>query len=434
MKNNINGIYILQNILLLSTAAVCGMNTYAQHSYSLEECRSMALNNNVKIVNARNSREAALQQQRQAMTAYFPKINAMGAAYNANKGLVEAELAPGMTMSLLKNGMVGGITAAQTLFAGGQIVNSNRLAKTATDVAGIMTEKSMDEVLLQTEQYYWQVASLREKQQTLLVIGKMLDKLESEVAIAVNAGLANRNELLQVQLKKNEVESASVAIANGLSLTLMALAQHIGTDSTDFDVEAKVPQQPPSSPDRLRCSHGDALGSTADYRLLVKNVEANKLKQRLEVGKLLPSVAVGAGYMYDNLMDKDHGFALAFATVSVPISDWWGGSHAVKRQRLEVDNAQNNLADGSQLLILAMQKAWNELDNAYRQMCIARRSIEQSEENLRLNEQYYKAGTIKMSDLLDAQGLYQESRDKYAETFAQFQIKKLEYSQATGRK
>ena len=38
-----------------------------------------------------------------------------------------------------------------------------------------------------------------------------------------------------------------------------------------------------------------------------------------------------------------------------------------------------------------------------------------------------------MSDLLDAQSLYQQSRDKYVEIYAQYEVKKREYLQVTGR-
>ena len=104
--------------------------------------------------------------------------------------------------------------------------------------------------------------------------------------------------------------------------------------------------------------------------------------------------------MYDNLMDKSHLFAIGFVSLSVPVSGWWGGSHAVKRQKLQVRNAENMLADNSELLVIAMQKAWADLQDAYKQILIARNSIEQSAENLRLNEDRYHAGTSTMSDLL----------------------------------
>ena len=39
-----------------------------------------------------------------------------------------------------------------------------------------------------------------------------------------------------------------------------------------------------------------------------------------------------------------------------------------------------------------------------------------------------------MSDLLDAQTLYQQSRDKYVESYTDYELKKREYLQVTGRR
>ena len=69
----------------------------------------------------------------------------------------------------------------------------------------------------------------------------------------------------------------------------------------------------------------------------------------------------------------------------------------------------------------------------YKQLTIARKSIEQSEENLRLNNDYYRAGTTTMSDLLDAQSSYQQSRDKYVDAYIGYQQNLLKYRQATGQ-
>ena len=45
----------------------------------------------------------------------------------------------------------------------------------------------------------------------------------------------------------------------------------------------------------------------------------------------------------------------------------------------------------------------------------------------------FKAGTSKMSDLLEAQLLYQQSLDRRTDAFADHQNKLLEYRQATGQ-
>ena len=106
---------------------------------------------------------------------------------------------------------------------------------------------------------------------------------------------------------------------------------------------------------------------------------------------------------YDMQRGMKNNFGAALATVSVPISQWWGGSHAIKRKRLAEESAQQQLTDNAQLLKIRIQKNWNDLDDAYKQLLLAKKGIDQSEENLRLNRNFYQAGTITMNDLLDAQ-------------------------------
>ena len=72
-------------------------------------------------------------------------------------------------------------------------------------------------------------------------------------------------------------------------------------------------------------------------------------------------------------------------------------------------------------------------DYAYKQVEVGVERIGLASEHLRLQTDYYQAGTCTMSDLLEAQTLYQQSRDKYVESYAQYEVKKREYLQATGR-
>ena len=228
--------------------------------------------------------------------------------------------------------------------------------------------------------------------------------------------------------------STRINLENNLSVCRIMLAQYMGLDADTILIDSHIPMdESPAFPQELYCDHARALPSTTGYRLLESDVYAHRLQHKIAVGKNLPSVAIGAGYMYDNLMDKSHPFAIGFVSVSVPLSGWWSGSHAIKKQKLQVKNAENRLIDNSERLVIGMQKAWTDLQDAYKQILIARSSIEQSTENLRLNGDYYQAGTVTMSDWLDAQTLFQQSRDKYVDAYAQFRIKILEYLQVTGR-
>ena len=132
-------------------------------------------------------------------------------------------------------------------------------------------------------------------------------------------------------------------------------------------------------------------------------------------------------------MDKSHSFVMGMATVSIPLTDWWKGSHAIKRQNIQITSAKDNLEDGREMLEIRMMKSWNDFNDAFRQMEIAVQSKEQAAENLRLNRNYYDAGTSTMSDLLKAQALYQQSCDGFVDAFTQYQIKRLEYIQNSGQ-
>ena len=105
----------------------------------------------------------------------------------------------------------------------------------------------------------------------------------------------------------------------------------------------------------------------------------------------------------------------------------------MKKQKLAMQDAENSLKDNSQLLVLNMENTWNDLTDAYKRVKISIESIAQAAENLRLHTDYYNAGTATMSDLLNAQTLYQKCRYDYVENYAQYEIKRVEYLQATGK-
>lgn len=441
---------------ILSIIALgCSISVSAQ-TYTLEQLKDAALRNNITVRNAQRSVEAAQQQRKEAFTKYFPNVSGTGLWFNANKGMAQTTINPSefmspemgaslaqifppealaaltnpISISMMKNGTIGSLMALQPVFAGGQIINGNKLAKVGEDVSRLQLQLSENEVEKTTEQYFWQLASLQEKMKTINAVDTLLADIHKDVDVAVRAGVAMRNDLLQVQLRQNDVESQRLKLQNGISIVRMLLAQYCGLDQTEFTLGYQTEL---SSPLPQKQDHSQALLGTAEYQLLGKQVEATSLQKKMTVGQNLPSVAVGAGYNYHNLLENDHTFGMVFATVSVPITDWWGGSHAIKRKKIEYQKAVDEQHDKAQLLQIRMQNAWNNVEEARQQLDIAKRSIEQAEENLRLNRNFYRAGTSKMSDLLEAQLLYQQSLDRRTDAYADYQNKLLEYRQATGQ-
>jgi outer membrane protein TolC len=442
---------------ILSLIALgCALSASAQ-TYTLQQIKDSALQNNIAIRSAQHGIEAAQQQRKEAFTKYFPNVSGTGLWFNANKGMAQttitpsevipAELGPALaqafpaealaalanpiSISMMKNGTLGSIMAVQPVFAGGRIVNGNKLAKVGEDVSRLQMQLSANEVEKTAEQYFWQLASLQEKMLTIQAVDTLLRDIYKDVDVAVRAGVAMRNDLLQVQLRQNDIASQKLKLQNGITIVRLLLSQYCGLRDTSFAITFQTPSSE-AEMFHVSCLMFNVNG-LPEFQLLQKQVEATRLQHRMAVGENLPNLAVGAGYTYHNLMENNHSFGMLFATVSVPITDWWGGSHAIKRRKIEHQKAQEQLADNSQLLQIRMQNAWNGVEESRQQLLLAQRSIEQAEENLRLNRNYYRAGTSRMSDLLEAQLLYQQSRDKLTDAFADYQNKLLEYRQASGQ-
>ena len=419
---------------ILTIAALLAASTMtAQRVMTIHQCVSDALQHNVKMKNAANDVEAARQAKKQAFTKYFPTVSAMGMGFMADDELIQMNMGGGMELGLLKNGISGSVSAQMPLFAGGRILNSNKLAEVGVQTSRLQRRMSQDEVVLTAETYFWQVAMLKEKLKTVEAVERQLDKFTKDADAAVAAGVTDRNDLLQVSLRKNETRSSRITLENALTTAKRLLAQYTGHSGDSIDVAADMSGGLPESPLTLYAEPSAALANTAEYALMEQNVKANRLQYKLSFGENLPSVAIGGGYLYNDFLDKSQRSWVGFATVSIPLSGWWGGSHDMKRKKLAVRNAENTLQDNSQLLVINMENKWNDMNDAYRQIGIALESIGQAEENLRLHDDYYRAGTATMSDLLEAQTLYQNSRSAYVEAYAGYQIKKREYLNATGQ-
>lgn len=444
---------MLRFINTLLIFCVCVSLSAQQRTLTLEECRQNALQHNVKVQKELLEIDDAQQQRREAFTKFFPSVSAIGAAVQFDKPQVQMDMSAmvgqPVMLEMLKNGVVGAVNLQWPIFVGGQIVNGNKLAKVGYDVKQLQLVQTQNEVSLTAEQYFWQVVALQQKLSTLHLQDQLLASLVRDAQNAVDAGLATRNDLLQAQLQQNKIQSGILTLENNLLICKMLLAQYCGCwlpedtlfDASKLSIDALIdPASEVVSPTDLLVDHAAALSATPEFALANQGVKAQRLQYKMEVGAHLPTVAIGGSYSYTNLARNDMGFAennkntmLMYAMVNVPLTDWWGGSYSMRRKKNAVRAAELDRQEASQMLIVRMESAYTSLNTAYQQISVARKSIEQAQENLRLEQDFYHAGTSTMSDLLKAQSSFQQANDDFVDAWIDYQEKRLEYLQATGR-
>ncbi len=447
----------MKKYIIICLIWICAFPVFAQRALTLDESKQLALQNNAKIKNGALEIESTQQTKKAAFTNFFPSISASGAMFEAQKNLMEIstqggnlpiydgkDLAalstatqfaymPASTMGLLKSGTFGMVTAVQPIFAGGRIWNGNKLASLGEDISEYKNRLSRNEVILKTEEQYWLVVSLNEKFKTIQRYEELLNDLLAQVEDAYKSGVAMKNDLLKVKVKRSEVLLNKSKLENGRKLATMAFCQYIGIpfDSALVLKDSLVVNQLPQT---YFIDHSAALNNRSEYHLLQASVRAEELQTNIKLGEYLPQAGIGVSGLYMKLDEgKDRTIGMVFGTVSIPISDWWSASHTLQEQSIKEQIAQNMMKDNSELLLLQMQKAWQDLSDAYKQLLLSEEAKAQAEENLKVNQDSFNNGMSNLSDLLEAQALLQQMNDQLIDARAGYRSKQIMYLQVTGR-
>ncbi len=426
-----------QNSVDYDTSAADGSETstgVTAVTLTLGDCRERALSDNAYMRNAALDVRAARLQKREALWEYFPRVSAVAAGYWAHKPLIDMSaedilgessqaLIAGMSQmygintsfSGFDKGWAGAVHAIQPVFAGGRIVNGNRLAAVGMEAAQLRLDIQNRKTVNEVEEIWWQGVSLQDKLETLDYLDSTLDTLYANLSDAVVAGLSAETETLQLELKNTGLAASRRKVESGIRLCKMNLLNAIGmeysvtragaADGRPYldDVVLDMQSSLPETPDSYWRDAESVVMQMDETQLLALQVKSKRLEKKMAVGEALPQVTVGVGAGYYDLNDAGKSNAVAFATVQIPLSDW--GKTARKAQRLEteVQKAENERDYLQKQLRLQLDKLWLDLTSAYDQWQLAEQSLSTSQRLYDTALSNYSAGLIPLQELLDAE-------------------------------
>ncbi len=420
------------------TLALSVPYTEAQTVLDLEKCKQLALDNNYTLKQGELDVEIARSRSKEAFTHYFPVITSGMTLFKSNEAIISQSVElpvpqlPPLSFEMIKDGVVGSVVAAQPVFAGGQIVNSNRMAKLGRVMTEEKFELTKEEVLLKVEQMYWNSVEVEQKMKTVETAKTQLVAVQKQTKDFVDAGLITKNNLLAVNLKLNELKSQEFQLENAQSIIKKMLAQLIGVgaDTVSF---ISPSQWNEASPFSYKVDSYEAVQTSRQVSLLDKQVDLRNLERRIAVGKQLPSLSIGGAYLYHDLLDKSSNSVLGMVSLSIPISSWWGGSHKIKQARLKLRQAEIQRMDASQQLVLNVDNHYSKLEEAYKQLQIANEGIKEAEENYRMCKDNYDSGINSITELLDAQTILQKNENLKTDALISYQVSLSHYLQLTNR-
>ena len=444
MKNNIITLcFILFVIPLMAQESL---------NLSVQDCIEMALENNIELKNSQLEIDKARATKKEAQTMYYPTVAAQAVAFDALNPMITvgiddidnaqlrqilytlyAEYGANMGLdkeySFVQNGVILNAMATEPIYAGGRIRNGNKLAKLGIEAAEYQSKVKEDEVRLQTETLYWQIIALEEKNATLDDLDQLLDTLDKDLSGAIEAGLAMPTDQYKLRVKQNESRLNRKKLNDGITLLKMALAQYIGADWQTMTLTDTLGLE--TEPSAYFQIASEAVAQRNESHLLDLSLKAEKLKKKMTLGEALPSLMVGGSANYNTVFENSKPNALVFAMLQIPITDWHKTSFKLKKHDLDAEMAENTRRDFTEKMQLQTNQAWFNLEQSWLRISMAQTALRDAEANLKITEDYYDAGLVALSDVLEAQTLLKQSRDELTDSRVEYRINLVTYRQLT---
>ena len=451
--------HIKTYILALALTAVATAS--AQTVFTLPQAIEAACQNNSQLQKRRLSEQSMALTKKELYTKYFPSASLSFTGFMRNKGLFEGSPildwaftqyatlfaqdanANFENVQILKYGAFGGLKITQPIYTGGRLTAANSLAKLGQEAATELTALQEEDVRQEVEKYFWQLVQLYEADRSLLTMDSLFDRAQHDASLALKAGLVTTNDEMQVKLHGSELESMHLKLGNGQELCKEYLAYLLGVEKVDSIVWDDIYKV--EKPEHFLVNPDAALLDRHELKLLQMRVDAAQLQKKYTRGGLLPTVgaffnlsyhylwAKNEGGYYNSQLDNNNFGWMLGASVSVPLTAWWGGSYALKRSNISIQQAQIERDDKQKLMRVQVTQKWSTLNEKYKQIDVAKRQLQQAEQNQKQQASAYRSGAITMTDRLQADALYEKSRTNYIDACIKYRTVITEYLHATGR-
>lgn len=417
----------MKRTIITCCALLCYVTLAAQPASTdslLMRYRQMALEYNDDLKAAVRNIEASMELERAARADRTPTLSA-GAdfKYTGNPLELSAELPGGGPLTFEGQDLNYGASATllQPVYTGGRIIEAIRLAESQTLVAEAERELLRSSVCYQVDVQYWTAVARYELMTVADDFLRAVTDLERIVRERVEAGAADRQELLTVEVKRNEAEYRYLQAKSDFEVGLMALNSLIGLPlDTETQIgEAVLPVE------NVAESISDAP-LRPELRIAQEQIEITKRSMRLNDAQYKPQLYVGAngGFYapgYDFRPDLSPNYSL-YAQVSVPI--FHGGKRRREKSAYEhrIGMAADRLHKTETTLELETRTAWTSLTQAEQRVELAQSSLGKAEENERRATEKYEEGSISIADVIDAQVYRQTAQTNYVTAKAAAQL------------
>jgi outer membrane protein len=330
------------------------------------------------------------------------------------------------------------VEAKQPLFAGGGILANYEASKIGHDISRMDEATATQDIIQEVKVSFFNIL----KAEKLLGVARQsLEQLQAHRHVAQNffdVGLIPRNELLQSEVQVANGEQSLIRAENGVELAKSKFNTVLRRNINDpVQVEDILTYRP------YDLNIDDCIKSAMENRPEIKS-QALKVEQAKSLVKLARSdfyPTVSAVGHYERVGDTPGVSGTAFKDAEswyvMGVASWTFWEWGKTKNRVDASRSKEN--QSIDLLNNARDQITLEVKNAYllmreseKQVMVAQKTIEQAQENFRINQERYREKVATSTDVLDAQTLLTRAKSDHANALSEYHISHARLERAMG--
>ena len=414
----------MKRLFLSIFTLATGVSIYASEPWTVERCMQYASEHSHTVRQQQFALDDSRASKTQAIGAFLPSVyGSVSGQMNFGRA-INPETNTYTDVSTLYNGYA--LQASLTIFDGLQRYNQLRMARAnvAMGRSGVRAEK--DDVALKVYKAYMdlvycegavaQTSKKRDESRALLhqteVMAEVGQKSDADVAQMRATLAADEYELAHMQ---SQTTKASLALKQLMNYPV---------DSTLNVVQPSLTFAPATteSPNQVF-----ACASTSNPRILKaqQGVEAARFNLRAARGALLPSLSLSGGVSTSFYKNMDQGGHASFSSqfknntgefiglsLTIPIFNQLSTSSAIRRRKIALDQARENLEYEQAELHRIIVEASADVDNSAKEVIKMQEQVEADSLASHLTTRKYEEGLASSIDVKTAAVTLLQSRVK----------------------
>lgn len=419
------------------SASMLSGTVFGQQPWSLEQCISYALENNITIKQQELNVKVSENQLTQSRLGALPNLNLSG-GHNYSFGRT-TNFITNQKERIDIQSTNATLSTQVILFNGFQIRNTQK--QNALNLAAnlIDVEKLKNNISLNIAAAYLQIlfsqelleSSKKQKELTQLQIDR--------TSQLVKAGSLPEGNLLEIEAQLASDELQVVNYQNQLDMAYLTLTQILdfktpeGFSIQQPNLEGFVESTPTSSPSNIFGEAASFLPQIKSAELRVQSAEKGVI---IAKGGMSPRLALGASYgtgaqkkilssndgtsnpFWDQI--KDNANTTVGFSLSVPIFNGWQVKTSIANSLISLDNARYNLEQEKNYLYKDIQQAYTDALAAQKKYKATEKNVTALEEAFRYSEQRFSLGLVTSLD-------YTTSKTRLTKAQADLLSAKYEY-------